>query len=67
MTHDGSGGNESIDGHPVVFDDQWLAARSAFLADEKEFTRRRDELSRRRRALPWERSRNRMSSRTLAA
>ena len=31
----------------------WLDARLAHLADEKEFTRRRDELSRQRRALPW--------------
>lgn len=33
---------------------EWLAAREAFLAKEKEFTRLRDELSRQRRALPWE-------------
>lgn len=31
----------------------WLEARLAHLDDEKEFTRRRDELSRQRRALPW--------------
>lgn len=31
----------------------WLDARLAHLTDEKEFTRRRDELSRQRRALPW--------------
>jgi predicted dithiol-disulfide oxidoreductase (DUF899 family) len=41
--------------HPkVVSPGEWLAARSAFLAKEKEFTRLRDELSRQRRALPWE-------------
>jgi predicted dithiol-disulfide oxidoreductase (DUF899 family) len=34
---------------------EWLAARRAFLAKEKEFTRLRDELSRQRRELPWER------------
>ena len=34
---------------------EWLAARSEFLTKEKEFTRLRDELSRQRRALPWER------------
>jgi predicted dithiol-disulfide oxidoreductase (DUF899 family) len=32
----------------------WLAARNEFLTKEKEFTRLRDELSRQRRALPWE-------------
>ena len=40
--------------HPVVSPDQWQAARAAFLKKEKEFTRLRDELSRERRALPWE-------------
>jgi predicted dithiol-disulfide oxidoreductase (DUF899 family) len=34
---------------------EWLEARKQFLAKEKEFTRLRDELSRQRRALPWER------------
>jgi predicted dithiol-disulfide oxidoreductase (DUF899 family) len=38
----------------VVSHKEWLAARSAFLSKEKEFTRLRDELSRQRRALPWE-------------
>ena len=37
----------------VVSREEWLAARRAFLAKEKEFTRLRDELSRQRRALPW--------------
>src|SRR5262249_53189963 len=37
----------------VVSREEWLAARTAFLAREKEFTRLRDELSRQRRALPW--------------
>lgn len=45
----------SIKGHPVVSREQWLGARTAFLAKEKEFTRQRDELNRLRRALPWER------------
>ncbi len=40
--------------HTVVTHDEWLAARKALLAEEKEFTRRRDELGRRRRELPWE-------------
>jgi predicted dithiol-disulfide oxidoreductase (DUF899 family) len=37
----------------VVSRDEWLAARKAHLAEEKAFTRQRDELSRRRRELPW--------------
>ena len=44
-----------IDEHRVVSREEWVAARTALLAEEKEFTRRRDELSRRRRGLPWER------------
>jgi predicted dithiol-disulfide oxidoreductase (DUF899 family) len=46
--------SSGITDHPVVSHQQWLAARTAFLAKEKEFTRLRDELSRERRALPWE-------------
>ena len=51
MTNDGS---NSIKAHPVVSHEKWLSARTAFLAKEKEFTRLRDELSRQRRELPWE-------------
>jgi predicted dithiol-disulfide oxidoreductase (DUF899 family) len=40
--------------HEVVTHEAWVEARSALLGEEKEFTRRRDELSRRRRELPWE-------------
>jgi len=32
---------------------EWLAARTALLAEEKEVTRRSDELARKRQALPW--------------
>lgn len=39
----------------VVGHAEWLAARIAFLDKEKEFTRLRDDLSRQRRELPWER------------
>jgi predicted dithiol-disulfide oxidoreductase (DUF899 family) len=39
--------------HQIVTRDQWLAARIALLAKEKEFTRQRDRLSAERRALPW--------------
>jgi predicted dithiol-disulfide oxidoreductase (DUF899 family) len=38
----------------VVSHEQWVAERVAFMAKEKEFTRLRDELSRQRRELPWE-------------
>lgn len=38
----------------VVSRAEWLVARKAHLAKEKEFTRLRDELSAERRALPWE-------------
>jgi predicted dithiol-disulfide oxidoreductase (DUF899 family) len=42
-------------GHPnAVSHSDWLEARTGLLAKEKEFTRLRDELSRQRRALPWE-------------
>ena len=40
--------------HKVVSRDEWLKARLAHLEAEKEFTRRRDDLSRQRRELPWE-------------
>jgi predicted dithiol-disulfide oxidoreductase (DUF899 family) len=40
--------------HPVVAHDEWLAARKDFLKQEKEFTRLRDDLNRRRSELPWE-------------
>ena len=39
--------------HKVVSQDEWLAARKALLAKEKEFTKARDPLSAARRALPW--------------
>jgi predicted dithiol-disulfide oxidoreductase (DUF899 family) len=39
--------------HKVVSRDEWIAARKALLAKEKEHTRLRDQLSAARRALPW--------------
>jgi predicted dithiol-disulfide oxidoreductase (DUF899 family) len=51
MSKDGRSG---ITGHAVVSRKEWLSARTAFLAKEKEFTRLRDKLSRQRRELPWE-------------
>jgi predicted dithiol-disulfide oxidoreductase (DUF899 family) len=38
----------------VVSHEEWLKARRDLLVKEKEFTRLRDELSQRRRELPWE-------------
>jgi predicted dithiol-disulfide oxidoreductase (DUF899 family) len=40
--------------HKVVSKEEWLQARKALLAAEKELTHRRDELTRQRGALPWE-------------
>ena len=42
------------DGHEVVSGERWMEVRRALLAKEKAFTKARDELSRERRALPWE-------------
>ena len=39
--------------HHVATREDWLAARKALLEEEKEFTRARDALSVKRRALPW--------------
>jgi predicted dithiol-disulfide oxidoreductase (DUF899 family) len=39
--------------HRVVSQEEWLAHRIALLAEEKAFTRQREELAIRRRALPW--------------
>jgi predicted dithiol-disulfide oxidoreductase (DUF899 family) len=39
--------------HKVVSRGEWLEARKQLLAREKELTRQKDELSARRRALPW--------------
>ena len=39
--------------HAVVSPDEWLKARKALLAKEKEFTKARDALSAQRRSLPW--------------
>jgi predicted dithiol-disulfide oxidoreductase (DUF899 family) len=42
-----------VQAHNIVTHDQWIAARQALLAHEKEATRARDRLSAERRALPW--------------
>ena len=41
--------------HKTVSHEQWLEARRAHLAKEKQLTHQRDELARERRELPWER------------
>ena len=43
-----------IQDHEVVNPQQWIARRKELLREEKEFTKLRDELSRQRRELPWE-------------
>jgi predicted dithiol-disulfide oxidoreductase (DUF899 family) len=43
-----------IQDHEVVSSQQWIAHRKELLRKEKEFTKLRDELSRQRRELPWE-------------
>ncbi len=42
-----------VENHPVVSQKEWLETRKTFLAEEKKLTRLRDELSRKRRELPW--------------
>jgi predicted dithiol-disulfide oxidoreductase (DUF899 family) len=39
--------------HPTATREEWLSERLKLLRDEKELTRRSDELARRRQALPW--------------
>ena len=46
--------SSTIQNPRVVSHEQWVTERVAFIAKEKEFTRLRDELSRQRRELPWE-------------
>lgn len=41
--------------HHIVSHEEWVAARKRFLAKEKELTHLRDQLSRERLELPWER------------
>jgi predicted dithiol-disulfide oxidoreductase (DUF899 family) len=39
--------------HEIVSKEQWIEARRALLVEEKAWTRERDRLSQKRRALPW--------------
>ncbi len=43
----------TVAGHRVGTREEWLAARRELLEEEKELTRRGDELAQRRQALPW--------------
>src|SRR5262249_60810549 len=43
----------SFENKQVVSREEWIEARRALLAKKKEFTRRRDDLNRQRRELPW--------------
>jgi predicted dithiol-disulfide oxidoreductase (DUF899 family) len=40
--------------HKIVSHDEWIAARKAYLVEEKAFSRARDALAKKRRELPWE-------------
>jgi predicted dithiol-disulfide oxidoreductase (DUF899 family) len=42
-----------VDSHQIVTKAEWIEARRALLAKEKELTRRRDRLADEQRALPW--------------
>src|SRR3954465_10808691 len=43
----------SMSEHRIGTQEEWQAERDALLVEEKELTRRGDELARRRRELPW--------------
>jgi predicted dithiol-disulfide oxidoreductase (DUF899 family) len=46
-------GGNGMTQHNVGTQEEWRAARDGLLAEEKEITRRNDELARKRRELPW--------------
>jgi hypothetical protein len=39
--------------HSIVSREEWIAARKAHLAHEKEYTKARERLAEERRAMPW--------------
>jgi predicted dithiol-disulfide oxidoreductase (DUF899 family) len=43
----------NLDNHKIVSKNEWIAARKVLLKKEKEFTALRDQLSQKRRDLPW--------------
>ena len=44
---------QSLEGHRIVSENEWIECRKILLKDEKEFTILRDRLSQQRRDLPW--------------
>ena len=52
--------------HKIGTQEEWQAERAALLEEEKELTRRSDELARKRQGLPWVRRRIRWHERWLA-
>src|ERR1700683_385556 len=44
---------QTTNGHQIASREEWLAARITLLEQEKELTRRSDELARQRAAPPW--------------
>src|SRR5882724_7442934 len=46
--------SKGIQEHEVVSPKEWIASRKELLRKEKEFNKLRDDLSRQRRELPWE-------------
>ncbi|HSB56197.1 MAG TPA: thioredoxin family protein [Nitrosopumilaceae archaeon] len=46
--------SQSLKEHKIVSNQEWIKERKKLMSKEKEFTRLRDELSARRRDLPWE-------------
>jgi predicted dithiol-disulfide oxidoreductase (DUF899 family) len=48
-----TGGETSMTEHRISTQEEWQAERDELLKDEKELTRRGDELARKRRELPW--------------
>src|SRR5581483_10406879 len=53
IRHPKLAGGLIMEPHPVVSREEWLTARRALLAKEKEATHLRDALNRQRQALPW--------------
>ncbi|MCE6987546.1 thioredoxin family protein [Dyadobacter sp. CY323] len=49
-----SGFSDTLAGHQVVSNEEWIAARKELLKKEKELTRLSEEMNRQRRELPWE-------------
>ncbi|HUI12387.1 MAG TPA: thioredoxin family protein [Xanthobacteraceae bacterium] len=43
-----------VETHKIVSHDEWIAARKAYLLEEKAFSKVRDALAKKRRELPWE-------------